>query len=407
MFRMVSVEQSSGRTSRGEGSRRLSFAFLVLTAATSMLSVSVSQIALGVALFFFLLSWARGRRPSSTGLEWPAGLLLGWALLMIPFSPDIPDSLYHTGRFYLLGALWMSASLADTDRKRRLILLSIVAAAVFNAVYSVLTETLLPGDFDRRIRLLQHSVSTGSWLMMCACLLISAMLAATRSGLGRILLFLAFLPPLAAVVLSRTRGAWLGLLAGILVCLGLRRRRVLPVLAVLLVATALMAPDGYKERAMSIFDFSFRTNNQRVIMWKAGVEMIRENPVTGIGDRNLVGDVPPVHVGRREVRMSHLHSNPVMVGVIWGIPGLVLWLWLCLKIPIVLFRRWRRRAETGAPDDRILEAAILGGLGVWVAVNVAGLFDWTYGDPELSLVFFLCVGTALSGPIASSGRVAA
>ena len=39
---------------------------------------------------------------------------------------------------------------------------------------------------------------------------------------------------------------------------------------------------------------------------------------------------------------------------------------------------------------------IAAALGVWTAVMVSGLFDWSFGDPELTLVLFATCGIALS-----------
>ncbi len=374
------------------------FGALALMAAASQLSVAVSQILLGVALLWSLLRWLSGRdRLVATGVELPAALLAGWALAMIPFSPHPGESLIFARRFYLFTALWLCARHVCGERRRAVFLIALLAGAVVNCVYTIVTEAWLPGDFSRRLTMIQHSTMTGSWLVMCSAVTALAWIIHGRGWRLRLLAGVAMAPLLAALVMTQSRSAWLGFMAGAAVTVALRRKRLVLLLAGVVVLIFVLGPDAYRERLRTIADPTFRTNVQRFALWEQGLDLVKAHPVTGVGDRSL-REYSPIFVmsGGREVAMPHLHSNPVMLAVIWGVPGLVLGSWFMLALCV---RLWRRHKVFGRHVGRappLRPVWIAAALGVWTAVFVSGFFDWSFGDPELTLVFFATCGIALS-----------
>jgi len=371
--------------------------FLALMALASHLSVAASQILLGAALLTALVRWLRGRdRPEALGVELPAVLLLVWALAMIPLSPRPEESLLFARRFYLFTALWLCATFVRGEGRRGVLLALALAGAVVNCVYSIVTEAWLPGDFSRRISLIQHSTMTGSWLVMCAALTAVSYVIHGRGLWLRVLAAASTAPLLAALVLTQSRSAWLGFATGAAVTVALRRKRLVLLLLALVVGVFALGPDTYRDRLRTIVDPTYRTNVQRFAMWEAGWDLVKAHPLTGVGDRNLSEYSPVFQTGGRDATLPHLHSNPLMLAVIWGLPGLVLGTWFMLALGV---RLWRRRQVFGRQDGRgppLRPVWIAAALGIWTAVNVSGLFDWSFGDPELSLVFFSTCGIALS-----------
>lgn len=376
--------------------------FLWIAAAAALLSVAVSQIALGLALAWCAAGWmSRRRRPPRTGLERPVLALAGWALLTLPFSTDVASSLLHARRFYLFTALWLAAGLARTPARRRRLAAAVLGGAAVNAAVSIVTQAWLPHRWGARLPLLQHSTITGGWLMMVAALVAAAW------GLARAARARWLLPPLAlavaAVALTQTRSAWIGLAVGALSLLALVGRRRRPAaaagLAALLAAAVLLSPGEWRRRAASIADPAYRTNRQRLELWRVGWELVRRRPLLGVGDRDLAAFTPAMYTGagkqRREHHSRHLHSNLVMLAAIWGVPGLLLGCWLMLA---ALRAAWRavRAARQRGPPERLAWAAAA--WAVWWAMLAAGLFDWTFGDQELSLLLWLVTGAALAPP---------
>lgn len=395
---------------------------LLICAFSATLSVAVSQIALGLALALALWRWARhGERPVRTGLEPAALLLVGWALLMIPFSGDPPQSLRYARRFYLLAPLWLYATHAATAARRRLVLLALVAgAAAASGVGLARSVRRLTVDLDHRLVLNQNYMTSGG-LMMIALLAGLALLLHLRNRRWRVGLGLGLLPPLAALVLTFTRSAWLGLLAGAALIVARRRARLLVPLALLTAAGLALAPAPLRERFFSSFDPSHEHNRQRLLFWETGWRMLRDRPLTGQGDQDLAELYRQYHHGEQVEVQGHLHNNLVMFGAIWGAPGLLIGAGFLAALAVCLERRrraWRgpglgpgpgpgrpgpgllgsgdpgRRAPP--PDDDLAGGWNLAALGVWAGFNVTGLFEWNFGDAEILLLLCLVVGMGLA-----------
>jgi len=234
--------------------------------------------------------------------------------------------------------------------------------------------------------------------VMTSLAVIGGSLLRLRGRLVRILLLAGGSPLLLCLVQSKTRAAWLGVLAAAVLMLWLaRRRRLLLVLAGLLVVGAIAAPASYRARLTSIVDPDQSSNRQRLFLWRAGVDLIREHPLTGLGDRSFRRDIPIYHYpdpDREPVHLTHLHSNPLMLALIWGLPGLALVGWVLWAMVAALLRRFRTLETARGPP--VARGWTLAAIGAWTALVVSGLFDWNFNDAEYSLLLMLCVGIGLS-----------
>jgi O-antigen ligase len=186
-----------------------------------------------------------------------------------------------------------------------------------------------------------------------------------------------------ALLLSRTRNAWLGAAVGLAVLALMRAPRLLwafPAAALLL---ALARPAPLMDR-LTITDASSR---DRWFMWQAGVDMIREKPVFGQGPR-MVENVYPGYrwAAAPNLATPHLHNNALQIAAERGLPCLVWWLWW---VAAAMADAWRE-ARQGASGPRWGAPATL---AVLAAVMAAGLFEYNFGDSEI-LMFTLIV-TAL------------
>jgi O-antigen ligase len=212
--------------------------------------------------------------------------------------------------------------------------------------------------------------------------------------------------PLAVALLqTMTRSAWLGVGAGVLVMLLLARPRLAGLFLAAVVAVILLAPrlpedvvaPHMKKRLDPTYIFRGNSSQQRAYMWQRGWAMVHEHPVTGVGDRDLRA-IGPDYFHRPDMdEHGHLHSNPVMLAAIWGVPGFVLGMGFLLLQLKLLIGRWR---SLGRPRQGVPAGWILAGLGVWSGFFVAGLTEWYFGDAESMLLYLAITGVALGFPLA-------
>ncbi len=370
-----------------------------------LLSIAVSQIALGVGVL--ILAWlsVRGRGPARLGIEWPALAMVLWAMAMIPLSGDVHQSLVFSRRWYLLAALWVGSGLApgEIGRRRLLAALSLAAFAATIIGFIHLLHWGGPrvdeaGVMVGRNHLLQ-SYMTGAGLMMLAGLVLLAGILTLPRGLLRAVVALTLVLVLATLLFSMTRSAWLGFLAGAAVIIQLRFRRGIVVLAAVVAVAYFLLPGVMKERFGSIIDPSVESNVQRVVMWQRGWELIGAHPWTGVGDRDLAGLEDRALGGT--IDWGHLHDNFLMFAVLWGVPGLLLCTVFLLGLGMILLRRWRLCAAGagggGSPNAKAgRDAWTLGAIGAWTGFMVSGLFEWNFGDAEVVTLLWLICGIALA-----------
>jgi hypothetical protein len=193
---------------------------------------------------------------------------------------------------------------------------------------------------------------------------------------------LAWLVALAGFALTYVRGAWLGFAAGITALVASRRRHRVALLAWLAVlAVVLLLLPGVRGRARSIADTADPTSSERVHMWKSGLAIARDHPMTGVGP-GQVKRIYPQYAAPEVVHKhrGHLHDTPIQILVERGSLGLLAWLWLFGSF-FVRAARVRRRA--GEPRDQEL---LTGAVAAIAGFLVAGLFEYNFGDTEVLLV---------------------
>jgi O-antigen ligase len=188
--------------------------------------------------------------------------------------------------------------------------------------------------------------------------------------------------PLAAwaLLLSRTRNAWLGTLAGLAVVAVLRAPRALILLPAGIAAVLILRPGPVIDR-LTVTDASSR---DRYYMWQAGIDMILDRPVFGQGPGMILVRYPGYRWQEApNPQTPHLHDNALQIAAERGLPCLVMWLWLVAAAMADAYREARR--------GLLGHGWVAGGaLAVLAAVMTAGLFEYNFGDSEV-LMFTLLV----------------
>jgi O-antigen ligase len=180
-----------------------------------------------------------------------------------------------------------------------------------------------------------------------------------------------------ALVLSRTRNAWLGALVGLALLAVLRAPRALWGLAAAVALLLVARPAPLVDR-LTVVDASSR---DRYYMWQAGIDMIRAKPVFGQGPGMILAVYPQYRWPEApNPRQPHLHDNALQIAAERGLPCLAWWLWWVAAAMGDAWRETRRGAGWYAPATLAFLAAFM----------AAGLFEYNFGDSEV-LMFTLIV----------------
>ena len=196
---------------------------------------------------------------------------------------------------------------------------------------------------------------------------------------------------LTGIVISFSRGAWIGVLAGLSVSLLVSTRRywhlILPAAPAVLIATiavmTLVVPATLTERVTSIteearpFDAASITIDydnfavaERMAHWQAGWRMFEDNPLAGVGIGNFNANYPDYFV-REEFRHSQGHAHNFYIHILaeTGIVGLALYITLVLSFALIALR------VAFVSTDRLAGAMALGSIGTMTAVYTHNAFE--------------------------------
>jgi putative inorganic carbon (HCO3(-)) transporter len=212
----------------------------------------------------------------------------------------------------------------------------------------------------------------------------------------------------ACLVLTFSRGGWLGFVAacGALLILLVQfwslkfppfwRRWALPLLigtGTAVVIAAVVVLDPLRDRVMTIFaGRSDSSNNFRINVWAAVVDMIKARPVLGIGPGNdAFNAVYPFFQRPRYTALS-AYSIFLETLVEAGIIGFVAFLWL---LTVTVGQGWRALQRLRATQARAAYW-LMAALATQTGMLVHGLVDTIWYRPQVSTLWWLTLAVVAS-----------
>jgi O-antigen ligase len=206
----------------------------------------------------------------------------------------------------------------------------------------------------------------------------------------------------AALLLSLSRGAWVGVLVGfifLVVTVREFRRLLLMVgIPVLIVAAALgaFAPDAPQVQVVQARLKSFTIlspYDAREQIWAEGWREMNENPLTGVGPGSF--PVASIRSGSSTstVFAEHAHSILFTWGAETGVPGVLVILGFIVSLAVTGRRAIKAAARRARTQDRIAISGIAAGL---VSVAGHGIFDYNLRNMVIHLTVWALIGALLA-----------
>jgi len=284
--------------------------------------------------------------------------------------------------------------LVDSDARARAVSLALALSGVLLGLIGIWQFLHGGDDLDNRIRgTLSHYMTFAGLEAISGCLLLG--IALEERGRRRWVGALAAVP-LAAVLLTYTRGAYVGIVAALLLYVAVRRPRGLLLLAPAVVAVFLLAPIEIRQRIRSISDLSDTTNRDRIAMARAGARIVRDRPIFGLGP-DMVRPYYPLYRDPDAPRweVPHLHNNVIQIAAAHGVFAAAAYVAIVAAFFVRAVRRLRRETEPGRAA--IWAGALLAG----AALTVFGLFEYNFGDTEVEIATLLVFAL----PFSAASRV--
>jgi len=356
----------------------------------SVISISAMQTAYILAL----VAWATRvyLQGNARQLHWP--LLIPWGAFLLAstlatlLAVEPFESLKELRNVFEALLFYLIVNQVTTEERATTLIWVLIATSTLMALYG-LSQSLTHG-IDFRARGTMSIYMTFAGLLMLVDLMTVAQLLFRTHRLQMFWAVPALLIITAALLMTQTRSAWCGLIAGCCVIFGLRNKVFLLALPLVVLVVLLLIPQTIKIRALSILDRREITAQERLSMWSSGLRIIRDHPWTGIGMGAMARIYPryrepdsPVNPTRR---IGHLHNNVIQVAAERGLLGLACWLWIWLAYG---YQTWRIYGRLG-PEDTRAKALVVGSLASVIGFHIEGLFEHTFGDSEvITLTYFL------------------
>jgi len=275
---------------------------------------------------------------------------------------------------------------SDIGLAARSILVSGTASSLFSLGYFALKAA--PGE--RISGFVGHYMTQGGLLLLFGALAVSVLLF--WKSRERFIWGAAFILSAVALALTFTRSAWVGLAVVLAFLLFLYKPKALILLPILAALAFAVSPSTLRYRVRSIFNPDAYSNRLRIEYFKAGVKIIKDFPLHGTGPDtvDLVFQDPKYGLSEDAKKNVHLHNNLTQIAAERGIPALVAWLFFMGWSFLSCLRLLKDKKASIYPYAAAAAASIL-------AMFVAGLFEFNFGDSEVVTLFLALLTLPFAG----------
>jgi putative inorganic carbon (HCO3(-)) transporter len=379
---------------------RLVFLALAASVAASLLSIAASEILLFFAAVgaVTLLKPQPGRFSNLRPMLLALALFSAWTILAALVSPDALRGLTIAKKFFLFTILLLVPLVAGGAGRIAWIYRAVFVAAAASSAMGLIQYARNPErDLLHRISGFMGQWMTFSGLLMLALVALAAYFVcldwrrqwwAVPAGITMF----------AAIYLSQTRSAMLGLIAGFFVVLLLRRPRATALLLTLVPALFFLSPSRIQERFRAGWHTQDPNTRNRIELAETSLRLIRDNPWFGVGPKNVSREAPRYRGSRDypDWMYQHMHNNLLQIAAERGIPGLLLFLWFLIRLLWDAWRVFVRSSRDPASGETLMAATAA--LGCWAALMVSGFFEYNFGDSEVLMLFLFIMAAPYAFP---------
>ena len=383
---------------------------LFLFTASSMFSISITQISAGLGGLLWLLrshltnTWKEHRWP----LVVPILLFALASLVAVVNAYDVSysyESLKKLLEFLIF--FWVLNCVRENSLRNSLSLTLIASATVASlfGFYQVWQASVwLPIS---RVEGTLSTYMTFAGLLMMVEILALAHVIFGKSAQKLIWISIGII--LYCLLLTLTRQAWLGLTVGILFLIFYWRKKIFLFVPFIFMAIFLLSPDKVKKRVLETttpcltyqecqankspnWELAMRTN-----LWQFGWKVFKDYPVTGCGFRcvDLIHNqyVDPYPNEQGSVRdLRGMHNNFIQIAIDTGILGLATWLGIWAS-----FFRFLYRKASNLKRDSSERWIVFGSTATVIAFLTGGIFETNFYDSEVAMLLYFIMALPFSG----------
>lgn len=365
---------------------------------TSQFSIATSSIGIGglIILTSFKLIVTQEKLQIDRNLLYLFAAFILVQVISSAMCGNPADSFDHIYRKISLYIIFVTSILfiKNTSHLKRMLVVFVIFTALISTVEIIrFAIEYLPNPTkplaEYRLEYYGYPVTNGEIKMMILLIIIPFFLVKKNYLMNKLYLALLTLPLIITFYLTNARNAILALFAALIVMGLLKNKYFLGGLIVFTVLFLFFAPAPLKDRVLSIADVNHPSNHARFVMWETSVKIIKDNLPFGVGDVDNNVIYRMYKTPRYHGEGSHMHSNIFQILVNFGVIGFAAWLVLMLNIFIKQVQAWLKTREF-----EFLNLLALISVASMIALQVAGLTEWNFGDAEFAAVFWFNLALA-------------
>jgi O-antigen ligase len=351
----------------------------------SLVSITLMESFLALAFVFWLAGLLRREHALRIpGFGRPLLVYAGLSIVVCFLSVNPAVSFKDARELLLFLVVPITMNAAASGRGLSWTTSALLVSGLVSSLYAIGYSVFRSEPGERISGFMGHYMTQGGLLLLFLCAALSFLLFLRNRT--RWLWGIAFVPAAAALALTLTRSAWVGLVVAGVFVLAVYNPRALPLVPAVIALFLVAAPEPMKRRALSIFSLRSYGNTQRIEYLKAGWQIIRHYPLHGTGPDtvDMVFQDPKYGLPGDSRQNVHLHNNIVQIAAERGVPALLAWLGFVVWAFVSVLRLLKDRDSPVFPHAIAAAAALLG-------LVTAGLFEYNFGDSEVAVLFLYLI----------------
>jgi O-antigen ligase len=349
------------------------------------------------------------RKTAKTAYRYPIFLLISTYIISTIFSINIQNSIKETIKFISYISIFFIVSQTNSDQKRALIKTMIAAAAIIT-IYSIYqyflgyqhtleylrktnSDFLLNSSYAKDILISKRAIGTfpspnilGGYLIIIFFLALHSLKAGFQSRRNlsfRVSLRAAPLIPISlALLLTKSLGAWLSLIAALFILLllsykSLKQRKLILISSFVIIALVLSFILFNRWERLTNLQNPQNSISQRLNYWRTAIAVIKNHLLLGVGPGNFYLAYPKYKIGL-STDTRYAHNLFFHIWAETGILGLIGIFYLI----ITFFKKIKSKSE--------YKFLLLG----VTAFTLHNLIDNTYFIPEASFLWWVLLAIA-------------
>jgi len=358
-----------------------------------MVSITIAQVACGIGAGLWILrtqltgTWAEQR--------WPLGipfLLFVVACLVAVANAYDPSYSYKPLKksIEILIFFWVLNCIKENSLRESLsqtLILSATLAGLFG-IYQAWSDGVHLGT--RVEGTLSVYMTFAGLLMMVAILTLSQIMFRRPMQLW---IWLSLGIIIICLIFTLSRQAWFGFMIGLVFLVFIWKKKILWLTPFLVLTIYFASPSPVQDRLKNMLNEKDQTFVMRMALWSGGLEIFKDNPLTGCGFRcvDLVHSKYPDPTGYIK-KIRGMHNNFIQLAVDTGIFGLATWIWIWLCFYRLLYKR-AKHPESNPRENW----AVFGSSAAGLAFLAGGCFESNFYDSEVTMVLYFIIALPFAG----------